>query len=100
MEGVELLPNEQFKRMDEIFGYYISNKGRCWSNKTKRFIGMIKKDGVYVQLSCGREKRTYPIHRLVMSYFGKSKPEGNYRIKHIDGDIRNNRIENLVWTSI
>ena len=42
MEGVEKLPNEQFYQLMGFPNYYISNQGRCYDIKTKRFIDMNK----------------------------------------------------------
>lgn len=44
--------------------------------------------------------RTKYIHTLVLEYFGDPKPEGNYRAWHINGDMYDNRLENLKWITV
>ena len=44
--------------------------------------------------------RTRYIHTLVLENFGDPKPEGNYRAWHINGDVYDNRLENLKWVSV
>ena len=100
MEGIELLPNEQFKQIIGYENYYISNCGRCWNNKTKRFSGSISKKTGYVQVGLsneGKQKQHFLIHRLVLQYFGEPQPEGMNEVDHKNHQRDDNRIQNLRW---
>lgn len=47
----------------------------------------------------GKRKTVYP-HKLVAQTFIKNeKPRKNKVVIHLDGDLKNNRVENLQWTS-
>ena len=39
MEGITLLVNEKFVSIPVFDNYLISNMGRCYNTKTKRFVG-------------------------------------------------------------
>lgn len=43
--------------------------------------------------------KSWPLHQLVMKYFGPPKPDENYEIDHIDGNEKNNNINNLRWVT-
>jgi len=100
MEGVELMENEQFKQIIGYENYYISNCGRCWNDKTKKFVGSVNKETGYIQvcLTKGRaNKLSSYIHRLVLQYFGEPQPEGMNEVDHKNQIPTDNRIENLRW---
>lgn len=99
MEGVELLEGEVFKQIIGYENYYISNKGRCYNVKTKRFIGHDNGYGyIIVQLyNDDNEQQNFLIHQLVMQFFGPPMPEGNYEIDHLNHIRDDNRIENICW---
>lgn len=79
--------------------YQVSNLGRVKSNLRK---GRILKpstthDGYYnLTLSKNGQLKTYRVHRLVCSAF-ISNPLNKSEVNHIDGNKKNNSIENLEW---
>lgn len=79
--------------------YQVSNLGRVKSNLRK---GKILKsnstyDGYYnVTLSKNGKLKTYRIHRLVCIAF-LDNPLNKSEVNHIDGNKKNNNIENLEW---
>ncbi len=101
MEGVIINEGEEFKQIKDFPDYFISNQGRLYSTKTKRFIGNINKKIGYkmATLSLGRKSDTLYIHHLVMRYFGEPKPEIDFEIDHRDKNGLNNDINNLRWVS-
>lgn len=52
-------------------------------------VDMVSNDG---------ERKTYSVHRLVAKYFIQN-PYNHPQVNHIDGNKRNNKVENLEWIS-
>lgn len=91
--------------------YKISNKGRIKSNtrilntgwgKNER-IGKIRKLGVskqtgvrYINLCKNSQYKPFVVHRLVAKHF-VPRPKGKDFVIHKDGDVTNNKADNLVW---
>lgn len=98
--------SEKFKQIrfnNEDTSYWISNYGRLWSNKTKKFLKPYKSQsgkGYYsIKLSIKNQRKSYDIHRLVATYFCNGKTNEKNIVNHIDGNIFNNYYENLEWTT-
>lgn len=51
----------------------------------------------YLQVSV--KHKNWPLHKLVMKFFGPPKPAENYEIDHIDRNTKNNNITNLRWVT-
>lgn len=51
----------------------------------------------YIQIRANN--KNWPLHQLVMKYFGPPKPGDNYEIDHIDRNTKNNNITNLRWVT-
>lgn len=51
----------------------------------------------YIQVRSNN--KNWPLHQLVMKYFGPPKPDENYEIDHIDRNTKNNNINNLRWVT-
>ena len=92
--------NEVFVPIRGFENYLISNQGRCWNTRTKRFVGCDDGNG-YIKVGFQKDGRTqnFKIHRLVMLHFGPPQPEDKREVDHIDRDKSNNRIENLRWVN-
>lgn len=87
-------------KYDLKFDYYITDDGRVWSEKTKKFLSaQYDRDGyVKVQMrSTDNKSHRYSIHRLVMENFKPFKGMENFQVNHIDGNKENNSLENLEW---
>ena len=79
--------------------YAVSNYGRVINMKTRKFITPeITHNGyerVILRNSRGIQVH-YLVHRLVASLFIPRPPECT-QIHHIDGNKRNNHVDNLLW---
>lgn len=86
-----------------IPGYEISNKGRLFTTKyfkkRKEISPTIKANGYLdVKLSNNGIKHHEYIHRLVAKAFIPN-PNNLPEVNHIDGNKRNNNVDNLEWCS-
>jgi len=89
---------ERFKPLPSNPSYLISDKGRVYSKKRKRFLLCSKKNRGYKMIGVydnGKEK-TRPVHQLVMEAFVGPRPD-NYQVNHIDGNKINNSADNLEY---
>jgi hypothetical protein len=87
---------EQFNFLPTNRAYLISDKGRIYSKKSKRFLfGSVNK---YIQVSIydNTKAKTRRIHQLVMEAFVGPRPH-KHDTNHIDGDKTNNCLENLEY---
>ncbi len=94
---------EIWKVIDGHPDYEISNHGRLWSwKKNNYFKGKYDKDG-YVQVGIrheiGNVRKHYRIHRLVALAFIPN-PDNKPVVDHIDGDVKNNCVDNLRWATL
>ena len=113
--------DEVWKSVEGYSKYKISNHGRMWkksytvsfySNKWDKKVEKEYPSGYcrptdqgrgYLQIglrnSDGGQDR-YLVHRLVMHHFGPEPPTVEHKwVNHIDGDKKNNRIDNLEWVT-
>lgn len=50
-----------------------------------------------IQLCYKGKRRTYAVHFLVASAFSLEKKEGDYLLRHLNGDYKKNWVSNLKW---
>ena len=84
--------------------YWASNHGQIFSMKNGNCLEMQlfdhhKRSGprLSVQLYLNKKRKTFAVHYLVAIAFGKEKKEGDYLVRHWDGNYRNNHEDNLLW---
>ena len=78
--------------------YAVTNCGKVWSYKNKRFLKPQKKRDGYLEvyLYKGGERKHYIIHRLVaMAYI--PNPDNLPQVNHKDENKENNALPNLEW---
>ena len=100
----ELEENEEAKAVINYPDYYITNHGRLYSNKQKRFVSHENKKNHYIQATLlppksnhDIAKRNAYVHELVLEHFKSNKPSEEYECDHRDGNTKNNNIDNLQW---
>ena len=84
------------------FDYYVTEDGRIYSDKTKKYLSeQFDQDGyVKVQMmSTDGKRHRYSVHRLVMENFNPIENMEQYQVNHIDGNKRNNALTNLEWVT-
>jgi len=91
--------NIKFYKIKDFPNYYISKCGKIYSSKTNKILKQNYKSEkeLYMKVGLSNVKRyTKSVHRLV----GKSfipNPENKPYINHIDGNPKNNNMDNLEW---
>lgn len=77
--------------------YFVTEDGKCF-RKGKELKGSVNSKG-YVKIhvcSGGPKRKLHALHRMVAECY-LPNPKGLPQVNHIDGDKRNNHINNLEW---
>lgn len=92
------MDKEIWKDMKNFKGFYkISNEGQIKNKKNKILKTSINHNGyIVVYLYKDGKKYAKKVHRLVAETF-ITKIEGKNQVNHIDGNKRNNNVNNLEW---
>lgn len=86
--------------------YYADSNGHIWSeNKQDYMTEYNDKNGYKKVLLMTTDKpagkgHRFSVHRLILSTFYPVDNEINLTVDHIDGNISNNKLENLRWTTM
>ena len=83
---------------DSYAGYQVSNKGRVRSLKRDKVLTLREhhKGYLHVHLRVDGEDIMPKVHRLVAMAFLEN-PDNLPQVNHINGDKKDNRVENLEW---
>jgi hypothetical protein len=98
-EGKEVLQLNLYDKERTLQGYTIINK-EAWDRYEKmimKYTWSLGKGGVNVTITFGMNKPKLYLHRCILGLqdFLTGKNYGKFAIKHINGDITDNRYENL-----
>lgn len=93
-------PNRVWRNIRGFDGYKVSNDGYVYSEKTRRILNRINNNKGYyhICLTVDGKMQYQLLHRLIAEAFIPN-PEGKPFINHIDGNKKNNKIENLEWVT-
>lgn len=87
-------------RYELKFPYYIDELGRVWSERTHKYLATaLDRDGYekVTMTDINGKRHRFSVHRLVLENFCPIKNMEQFQVNHIDGDKRNNRLDNLEW---
>lgn len=97
--------DEIWKVIDGATDYAVSNEGRVkrlvsrTSAKAGQILKQCLRNGyLCVSLPIGGKWSNHNVHRLVAAAF-LDKPTGEYVVNHLNGDRKDNRLENLEWVT-
>lgn len=92
---------EKFKYVPGFENYLVSDRGRVFSFRSKRFLKLETFKGYKrVMVYKDREKKRFRIHRLVAMVFLEDRSnEPGIVINHKNGIKGDNRVENLEWVT-
>lgn len=100
---------EHFKLIPDFPDYFLSDMGRCYNIRTKRYVGSLNNSNVVVVglYNTNGKRRTADMKKLVMEMFGQPpdlsvchagrRATTHPKIKHINSDPTDCSIYNLKW---
>lgn len=80
--------------------YWVSRDGRARGVQDTDLKEFLREDGrisVYMKTSLTGNATTFPLDELVLAAFGDTRPTPRHRVRHLNGDLLDNRVENLEW---
>jgi len=100
MQSKKEIYEEQFKQIKGYENYLVSDRGRVFNLKFKRFRKPAKNSCGYFQVDLWKNGvgKTLKVHRLVALAFIPN-PENKLTVNHIDSDRTNNFVSNLEWNT-
>ena len=95
----------KLKRISGYKDYFACDNGSIYSIKSgelKKLKPFVDGKGVYLMVSLCRDGdiRKFLVHRLIaLAFIENDDPENKNTVDHIDGNTKNNSVDNLQWLS-
>jgi hypothetical protein len=94
-------PARQWRHEEELPGINVTRDGRVFSYRRgfQHELAQRQKEGRYlvVQIWIGERSRIRKVHSLVGGAFLPPPPSSDQVIRHLNGNLLDNRAENLAW---
>lgn len=84
--------------MGSVRSYYAPGGKKLSECASEKTISFIRSGRNYIHLFKNGKERCVSVSRLVAEAF-LEKPVNAIKVKHLDGNIENNRVDNLIWLS-
>lgn len=87
------------------FDYYVTDDGRVWSDKSKKFMAQSEDKNGYMKVGLSsldlppKKVHRYSVHRLIMENFCPVEGMEKLQVNHKDGNKKNNCLDNLEWVT-
>lgn len=90
---------EQWRTITDFPDYEISDRGRVRNAVTLNHLKLQRNQAGVVQvvMSNRKIKHARGVARLVLTVFGPECPRADHVVMHLDHNIENNNLPNLVW---
>lgn len=88
----------EVSNLGSVRSYYAPGGKAISDIATPKTISSIKHGRNYIHLFKDGSERCISVSRLVAEAF-LPKPKNAVKVKHLDGNVDNNRVDNLVWLS-
>lgn len=84
------------------YNYYVRDNGTVFSEVSNKILSpQLDKNGYekVAMISDDGKRHRYSVHRLVLENFNPVEGMENLQVNHIDGNKRNNNLNNLEWVT-
>ena len=103
VDTIEDLEQEEWRPVDKLHTYFVSNKGRIksYAAYTAKIIKPNKVSGYHrVDIVEQGVRSSRLVHRIVAAAFLEPPERSDYQLHHKDFNKTNNNVENLEWLSV
>jgi hypothetical protein len=100
IDNIDLNDESYIRIIKDYNNYYVTNDGKIYSTKSKRFIKLRTDSAGYkmIALYDGIRKADLLVHRIVAIQFIEN-PENKPVVNHINKNKSDNNVDNLEWAT-
>ena len=93
------MKNENFLNVNGFLDYIVSDEGYIINQRTGKIVHASPDSCGYMTVHLYKDGKWYTkrLHRLVIDTFSTPPNDASWQVNHINGNKRDNRVENLEW---